>query len=466
MKKVAVYTGTRNLYSDMVPAAKSLLLHSDVEKIYFLIEDDDFPIELPKEIECINVSGQTYFSPDGVNSQNRFTYMAMMRAALAKVFPELDMILALDDDTIVEQDISDIWDLPMGNKVLSAVRESQRLDEYMNTGVALYNLKVLRDSGLVDMIIQDLNVVKSQLPEQDCFNRLCRGLIHHMPSEYNATVYTPRTANPKIIHYAGVKKWGNFPGVNKYRDIPFADIAKLRKKKITVKGGTKYVIHACNDRLWYVNDYLIPSMLEQGISKKQISVWLDKDGVGNLESCMRCFKTMWQYDSGISGTWHLQDDVIISSDFREKTEKNDEGIVCGFSCVEFDGILTNMVGTIPVENLWFSFPCIRIPDYIAYECAMWFYDWVIPNDLYREIRKEGKHDDMLFRFFVTIIHPEQTTTNLRPSIVEHVDYLIGGSKINQQRKKIRKALHWAEPELITELEKKLAVSTNGQVTAL
>ena len=55
--RAAVYCGTRNLYQDMMTAAKSLIIHSDVEKIYFLMEDDQFPYELPKEIECINISG-------------------------------------------------------------------------------------------------------------------------------------------------------------------------------------------------------------------------------------------------------------------------------------------------------------------------------------------------------------------------------------------------------------------------
>jgi hypothetical protein len=42
----------------MIPSMKSLLIHSDVEKIYFLIEDDEFPYELPPEVECINVKNQ------------------------------------------------------------------------------------------------------------------------------------------------------------------------------------------------------------------------------------------------------------------------------------------------------------------------------------------------------------------------------------------------------------------------
>lgn len=40
----------------MLTAAKSLLIHSNVDKIYFLIEDDIFPYDTPVEIECINIS--------------------------------------------------------------------------------------------------------------------------------------------------------------------------------------------------------------------------------------------------------------------------------------------------------------------------------------------------------------------------------------------------------------------------
>ena len=94
--KAAVYCGTRNLYANMLTAARSLLIHSDVEHIYFLIEDNIFPIELPSEISCINVSGQTYFTPDGPNYNSSWTYMVLIRAALSKIFPHLDTILSLD----------------------------------------------------------------------------------------------------------------------------------------------------------------------------------------------------------------------------------------------------------------------------------------------------------------------------------------------------------------------------------
>ena len=82
--KAAVYAGTKNVYEQMIPSMQSLLIHSDVDKIYFLIEDDIFPYELPAEVECINVSNQTFFPIDGPNMKNRCSYMVLLRAAFSK----------------------------------------------------------------------------------------------------------------------------------------------------------------------------------------------------------------------------------------------------------------------------------------------------------------------------------------------------------------------------------------------
>ena len=122
--KAAAYCATRNLYHDLIPSIKSLLLHSDVEKIYLLIEDDDFPEYLPPECKCINVSQQKYFIPGGPNWNRKWTWMVLMRCALSKILPpDLDRVLSLDADTIVEMDISDLWDLDLTGWYLAAARE-------------------------------------------------------------------------------------------------------------------------------------------------------------------------------------------------------------------------------------------------------------------------------------------------------------------------------------------------------
>ncbi len=79
----------------------------------------------------------------------------------------------------------------------------------------------------------------------------------------------------------------------------------------------KYMIHACLARMWYVEEFLIPSMLEQGIEWESITIWNDAQRRGNLIACMDSFLSLAGSDGG---TWHLQDDVIICRDFASLFE--------------------------------------------------------------------------------------------------------------------------------------------------
>jgi len=94
----------------------------------------------------------------------------------------------------------------------------------------------------------------------------------------------------------------------------------------------KYMIHSCNKRLWYVKRYLIPSMLEQGISLEDIILWNDYFSVGNQQSWYNSCKYIKLCESLDSGMWHLTDDVIISYKFyrRTKSVPNNLNIRCRF----------------------------------------------------------------------------------------------------------------------------------------
>ena len=230
--KAAAYVGTRNVYQDILPSLKSLLINSDVDRVYLLIEDDVFPYELPDCVETINVSDQPYFSHDGPNYHGmKWTWMTMMRAALAKVFPDLDVILSLDNDTIIDQDISEIWDLPIDDYYYAASREPLKskggqtyvCDLFTQMGVVLYNLKKLRD-GKADEVIDELNRHRYIFAEQDAFNMLCQGYIYPMPSMYNVCDYTEPATYKKIYHFAAIWEWQSFPEVLKYKDIPWEKI--------------------------------------------------------------------------------------------------------------------------------------------------------------------------------------------------------------------------------------------------
>ena len=230
--KAAVYTATRNLYEHVVPAIKSLLYNSDVERVYLLIEDDVFPVWLPPECEIINISGQTIFIDSGPNYKSRYTYMAMVRAALTMFLPdELDRVLSLDVDTIVDSDISSLWELPIEDYYFAGAHEWHETTEkflYINAGVMLCNLAKLRD-GKTDELVKVLNTKRYNWLEQDVINIYCQGYLYDMPAEYNNQYYTDKVDNPKIYHHIGDNsKLPSFPDVQKYARMSWEDVLRKR----------------------------------------------------------------------------------------------------------------------------------------------------------------------------------------------------------------------------------------------
>lgn len=229
--KCAVYTGTRNLYPMMVTAVKSLLHNSDVDKVYLFIEDDEFPYWLPDKVITRNVSDQTYFLPGSPNMKSQFSYMALIRSVFSKYFPECDRILSLDVDTIVVDDISDIWDLPIDDCYFSATHEP-RLSKltrgmYANVGTCLYNLEKIRQDKKDDDVLLLLNTFRYPYVEQDVYTLYCQGHIHEMPLEYNSTwnkEITGMAEHPKIIHFAGYKNWVDFEPYKMYERMPWGEV--------------------------------------------------------------------------------------------------------------------------------------------------------------------------------------------------------------------------------------------------
>ena len=231
-KRYACYSGTRNLYKYMVGAAKSLMDHTPMDRIFFLIEDEEFPEPLPNFIETIDISGQQFFPPDGPNMESFFTYMAMIRSALCYVLPDyVDKVLSLDIDTIVKADISELWELDLSEVYLAAVIESARSKrenmDYINAGIVMYNLDKLRD-GKAKEVIEDLNVNHRQWVEQDAFSYLCAGNILELPSVYNGCRFVKKFDGPvKITHFAGFHPWTHYAEVKHYQEATWSEVLKV-----------------------------------------------------------------------------------------------------------------------------------------------------------------------------------------------------------------------------------------------
>ena len=214
----------------------------------------------------------------------------------------------------------------------------------------------------------------------------------------------------------------------------------------------KYMIHTYPKRLWYVEQYLIPSMLAQGIDKASIIVYNDVNREGNLLSCMKAFASVNNDDKG---TWHLQDDVLISKDFKERTEWYDHGLVCGFSSLRYDGDIEKKKGAVKRDDMWFSFPCIRIPNKWAIECGRWVQSDIIGNPVYKRYWEKGVNDDWAFRTYLATFHKDCVALNIMPCLVNHIDYLIGGGSGEKDRKKPVVAQYWKDDDLVDALAETL-----------
>lgn len=212
----------------------------------------------------------------------------------------------------------------------------------------------------------------------------------------------------------------------------------------------RYMIHACPKRMWYVNDYMIPSMLEKGISEKDIHVFNDDKKLGNLKAFLASFKWILENWNDVEGVWHLQDDVILCHDFRHRTEVYDKGMVYGFQS-EYDN----------ATDLWYSFPCIRIKNSIIPKFLYW-----LNNEIELQHNKEiitlvsnNKYDDELLKRWLYNYYKDYIV-RVSPNLVDHVDWIIGGSTVNKQRNnKIVRSVDWKDEYLVDELKERL---TNGK----
>lgn len=200
-----------------------------------------------------------------------------------------------------------------------------------------------------------------------------------------------------------------------------------------------FLIHASKERMWYVNKFLLPRLY--GIPGM---TYCDSHKAGNIRAYLDSLGMM-AYANKSGNTWHLEDDVFPDKHFVKWAREHEdlEGIICGFGTKP-------IFGRVLPKEMWYSFPCIRIPNDYALEFAQWV---EYSGDADCERRKElGKGIDFLFNKYVQlnpirIYHPNHC-------MVEHVDDLIGGSLINERTEPI-KAIRFEDKEGLEQLKLRL-----------
>lgn len=211
-----VFCCTRNWYIHLYTIIYALLKHNKIDKIYLFIEDDEISYLKNDKIEFINVNSlPEYVKEFSPNYNTKYTKMSYLRCYFSKILNE-DKILYLDVDTLVVDNIQELWELDFD--VIAGVHEGGEWnrhlntyglnDTYINSGVLLMDLKKIREERLDDSMIYLLNNNKYAFPDQDVINLVCRNRIHQLPNIYNSSDTTGIVDNAKILHYIrGNKGW-------------------------------------------------------------------------------------------------------------------------------------------------------------------------------------------------------------------------------------------------------------------
>ena len=194
-------------------------------------------------------------------------------------------------------------------------------------------------------------------------------------------------------------------------------------------------------------------MMSQGIKYNDIHFAYDEKKIGNLKSWLMSCEIIKKHYPADEGIWHLQDDIVLSDRFAEVAEHIDGTmIVNGWVSVLFNKARYKLKGERRVADHWNSFPCIFIPNKYMIEFPEWFYTDLVQKKFHERI-SENKWDDYLFWQYMRQRHRDDKVLNLAPNIVDHVDYIIGGSVLNPKRDKLATSAFWNEPEKLEKLKK-------------
>lgn len=208
-----VYAMTHHVYEQILPSLRSLAEHHPDARVFILAEDDSLPFELPIPAEIINISGQTWFPEDGVNYNTYFKYINLLKVRYPSILP-VDKVIHLDIDTIVWDDLTEMWETDLEGKWFAAVPECQTWhrpfgEEYWNMGVAVINLEQMRKDGIEQTMQDLLNNGKLPFADQEAWNIVAHGTgkAADLPVRFNEGIPMGYTKNPAIIHFCGIKDW-------------------------------------------------------------------------------------------------------------------------------------------------------------------------------------------------------------------------------------------------------------------
>ncbi len=151
-----------------------------------------------------------------------FTLTIYFRLFIPLMFPEYDKGIYIDSDVVLTDDIGKLYDIEIGDNFIGACNDLSikdtpplvaytenaigvKKEEYINSGVLLMNLKLMREKDFENHFLNLLNTYHfdSIAPDQDYINAMCNGKIYYLDEKWDTM---PNDAKPilektSLIHY-------------------------------------------------------------------------------------------------------------------------------------------------------------------------------------------------------------------------------------------------------------------------
>lgn len=183
-----------------------------------------------------------------------FTRSTYYRLAIPELFKDYDKLLFLDTDMVVNGDVTDLFDVDLGDNAVAAVKDlimssfvsmgvralsdsgkltakaylaenlqmGDKVSDYFQAGTLVFNLTAMRKTGVSSKMIKDLSENRYWFLDQDVLNKYLFGSVKFLPTVWNTVsiddehfthltnvekdIYNESQQNPKIVHYAGQGK--------------------------------------------------------------------------------------------------------------------------------------------------------------------------------------------------------------------------------------------------------------------
>ena len=173
------------------------------------------------EIRPVSVKNVIEPIAEKLNLRDYYTASIYFRLFIASMFPQYHKAIYLDADIAVNGDISTLYNIPLGKRMLGVVpddivsghRDFRRYAEeglgipyqrYFNSGVLLMNLDQLRLQEIERKFVYLLQTYHFDTicPDQDYLNLLCRDQVLYLDKGWNKmSINKQYNGVPKLVHY-------------------------------------------------------------------------------------------------------------------------------------------------------------------------------------------------------------------------------------------------------------------------